>query len=254
MKAKQDAKSGKLTVGPVGIDSSQMEIVNKMVQHMCQTTEDAKVAGDIIGIVEYCKEEHGKNDRAFAHLPGAIMDHLLEILEPEIVLRSFNLFRPSRPPSPASGAMPGASQEKKEHKSEPPRSLFPSNPKLRARQSQTNIMIVESDYVPNVIEAAVGFGFHLARLYPQSMDVDLHPFLAQGAVTVAKMTSYERMWLWKYLMNGGNRQPSNEMLHPQEQYLNFAPAQSGIQDAHEMVDSRATEYFERMGYENAYPV
>jgi hypothetical protein len=105
-----------------------------------------------------------------------------------------------------------------------------------------------------VIEAAVGFGFHLARLHPWSMDVDLQTFLTQGAATVTQMTSFERMWLWKYLLNGGNSHPTNETHHPQEAQLQSAPPQHVTHDANGTVENQETEYFKSVGDENAYAV
>jgi hypothetical protein len=259
-KATQGVKGGNLTVDAVGIESSQMGVVNRVVDYMCHTTQDAKLVGRIMSVVDYCKDEHLKKERAFAHLPGAILEHLLEIVEPDAFLHAFHLFRPSRPPSfqpaqpPSIVHMQETSQDQEGRKREPPSSELPASHRRLARQPEASFMIVESDYVPNVIEAAVGFGFHLARLHPWSMDVDLQTFLTQGAATVTQMTSFERMWLWKYLLNGTKIHPTNETHHPQEPQLQSAPPQHVTHDANGTVDNQETEYFKSVGDENAYAV
>jgi hypothetical protein len=196
----------------VGPDSEQMQVVYRMVNYMIETFTEPKLVRDIVDAVALCTAEHKKNIRTFAHLPGSILDHLLDVLEPTEFIRVFNLFKPSSVHGSGGTASTGL-MSPDYNASKASNATSESNPAASGTgmNYQTSpgglaigssfTMMADREYIPDLLEAAVGYGFHLAALHPDSRDVDMHTFLTQGASTVLEMNLMERRLLWKYLMN-----------------------------------------------------
>ena len=182
----------------IGPASNQMQTVHQMFAYMQSTYTDTDLVEEIREMVNFCTERHFNGDKAYKNLPGAILDHALEILSPDEFIRVFELFRSSCRKNSPSAALPDSLQQRTLEKP-PATASYETTTEVNVPEPSPVPSPIYSSYLPNLVEAGVGYGFHLASNLQSDIDIDLPTYLLQGAQTVVDMPLSERRLFWQYL-------------------------------------------------------
>mmetsp|Transcript_9955 Transcript_9955/g.13130 ORF Transcript_9955/g.13130 Transcript_9955/m.13130 type:complete len:157 (+) Transcript_9955:149-619(+) len=131
------------------------------------------------------RKKHEKGVHRYRNLPGAVFERAVDVLGAVEFQRLFK-----------------ASQQKLKNSPHPKR---------------TRVEEVGKASIPNLIETAVGYGFHLARihfLHDSSNASNVHDILMQGVNTVNRMSEVERAQFWKYMVDSSvHQRPKANMVN-----------------------------------------
>jgi len=218
---KQEDEQATPAADAVGLDSEQMQTVQRMVEYMHQTCGDAAFTQKIDGIVKYCTDRHLKGDATFMHLPGSILDHLVEVVDGAELLQIFRYATRTLegvkgedgddsqrsggvvPAAAAAAALPKKpaprSKPKKKGRKTTSASTEPSAT-ATASPSSTAVPTTSTDPgSPNLLQLGVAYGYHLARLEGR-YGSGIRQIVEDGSDAVWKMSPEERRLFWKYML------------------------------------------------------
>jgi hypothetical protein len=166
----------------VGPDSTEMIAIKRMLIYLEQTSSDVALVRSFHNIVEDCKKRHTKGQAKYKHLPGAIFERLIEQVGGEVfgpIYKASRTFEHQRvkamyPQESASGSL------------------------------EYEDLTANGIGMPNLLQIAVGYGFHLARMsmlnHGQDACEDIEELMESGAETALNMKDDERFLFWKYMV------------------------------------------------------
>ena len=176
------------TSGVVGPDSEEMLVVERMMIYLEETCDNAQLVQTFRKVVKDCETGHAKGQVKYKHLPGAIFERLVEQVDGPTFKHIYQASRDFDHPRV--------------------RELYPDDSTMVVPRSSLDYQQLTSSSgigMPNLLQVAVGYGFHLARMSMLNhADVDesatIQELMESGAETALNMKEDERFLFWKYMI------------------------------------------------------
>ena len=175
----REGKRIKLLPNVIGPDAPQMTPVHRLMESLKCDDSNAEMCDRVKKIIEECQLKHAKGYHNYKNLPGAIFDRISKELGASEFQRLFRI-------SQDYGNTIASSLTEA------------SPPRIAETQHVTKF------HTPSVVEAAVGYGFHLARIHfmhDSETNSSMHELLQQGVETVTRMSKVERTQFWKFMID-----------------------------------------------------
>ena len=170
---RQQNKRIKVLPTVIGPDAPQMAPIRRFLEYLKGHDSTLETYATVQRIVSECSERHSTGSRKYKNLPGAIFEQAIKSIGGPEFQRLFD-----------------ESQEKDEKETRHPMPLTDSRDASKIKS-------------PSLVETAVGYGFHLARihfLHDSGTNSTVHDLLQQGVDTVHRMSQVERVQFWKYMI------------------------------------------------------
>jgi hypothetical protein len=178
-----DSKKSKTdNVVGVGPDSTEMIAIKRMLIYLEETSSDVVLVRTFHKIVEDSEKRHAKGQAKYKHLPGAIFERLVEQVGGAVFGPIYKASRTF------------------EH--ERVKEMYPQE--LVTGSLDYEDLTASGIGMPNLLQIAVGYGFHLARMSMLNHGHDtcenIEDLMESGAETALNMKDDERFLFWKYMI------------------------------------------------------
>jgi hypothetical protein len=178
----EDLKKIKIDVA-VGPDSTEMIAIKRMLIYLEETSSDVVLVRTFHKIVEDSEKRHAIGQAKYKHLPGAIFERLVEQV---------------------GGAVFGPIYKASRHfEHKRVKEMFPQESAPGSLEYED--LTASGIGMPNLLQVAVGYGFHLARMSMLNHGHDdtcenIQELMESGAETALSMKDDERFLFWKYMI------------------------------------------------------
>lgn len=176
-----DSKKSK-TDAVVGPDSTEMIAIKRMLIYLEQTSSDVALVRSFHNIVKESEKRHTKGQAKYKHLPGAIFERLIEQVGGEVFMPIYKASRTF------------------EH--EHINAIYQQESASGSLDYED--LTASGIEMPNLLQVAVGYGFHLARMsmlnHGHDTCEDIEELMESGAETALNMKDDERFLFWKYMV------------------------------------------------------
>jgi hypothetical protein len=181
-KEESDSKKNKANT-VVGPDSTEMIAIKRMLIYLEETSSDVVLVRSFHKVVEDSEKHHAKGQAKYKHLPGAIFEGLIENVGGDVFGPIYKASRTF------------------EH--ERVKALYPQESASGSLEYEA--LTASGIGMPNLLQVAVGYGFHLARMsmLNRGHDIcgDIEELMESGAETALNMKDDERFLFWKYMID-----------------------------------------------------
>jgi len=183
----------------IGPDSMQMMSIERMIVFLQETCDDKALIQKVQDAVEDCKNRHNKGEFKYMNLPGAIFERLVETVGGTDFWSMYKASQDFDHPRLHEMGIGSVSEA----------GSVCSSDDLSNNVSQ--LTTSSAPGLPNLLQVAVGYGFHLARLHlMEGTESNMQDLLVNGTNVVLEMKEEERYLFWKYMLE-------SPMLHQQLQ-------------------------------------